>query len=212
MDYQVLSTEELVRECAERPTNEAWAEFRKRFNRLIAGVVIKCCFEWNDTSQSTIEDLIQETYVKLCDNDYFVLKRFTSQHPGSFLGYLKVVTANVALDHFRAEHADKRNVENTVELNEAVTQLHGKHGNPELVELTIFFDQVDGLLRQRGNGPTEEKERSIFWLYYRQGLTSKAIASIPATKLSVKGVESVIFRLTSFIRKSLGQGPQAAGV
>ena len=68
MDYQVLSDDELVRECAERPCPEAWAEFIRRVHPLIASVVMRGCRQWSDTRPEVIEDLIQQTYLKLCAN------------------------------------------------------------------------------------------------------------------------------------------------
>jgi RNA polymerase sigma factor (sigma-70 family) len=205
MNYQDLSTEELVRECAERPNNEAWAEFRKRFNRLIAGVVIKCCIEWGDSSPATVEDVIQDVYTKLCDNSSALLKNFVSRHPDAFLGYLKMIAASVAYDHFRGEHAEKRDVKNTVGLDEAANQVHGSYGTSKDAEMVILLNEINRLLRQRFT----QKEITIFWLYYRQGLTSKEIASIPSINLTVKGVESVIFRMTSYVKRSLAEKPDS---
>ena len=201
MDYQVLSIDELVRECAENPCPEVWAEFIRRFQRLIASVVIRACREWGETAADVIEDLVQETYLKLCANNYSVLKEYKPLHPNGFLGYLRAVAAHVVYDHFRARHAGKRDVENTVELNEATNPVQG--GLSEVAENEVFFKEVNNLLRQRGTGPQEEKERAIFWLYYRHGMTSKAIASIPAMNLTVKGVESCIFRLTVYVKQAV---------
>lgn len=198
MDYQSLSIDELVRECGEHPCVECWQEFIRRFNRLIASVVIRCCHEWGDARPEVIEDLIQQTYLKLCANGYSVLRRYQPRHENSFLGYLKVVTANVAYDHFRKDHPVD---EKTDELKETVGPAPVNRGTS--TEDEIFFNQVDKLLRLRGNGPQDEKERAIFWLYYRHGMTSKAIASIPAMNLTIKGVESCIFRLTVYVKQAV---------
>jgi len=211
MDYQVLSDDELVRECAQYPCPEAWREFIRRFHLTIAPVVMRGCRQWNDTRLEVVEDLTQQTYLKLCANNYAVLKRYQPRHENSFRSYLRVVTINAVYDHFRKEHPID---ENTVELNEATNAAKGGHNENE-----IFFREIDNILRQRGNGPQEEKERAIFWLYYRHGLTSKAIASIPAMNLTVKGVESCIFRLTVYVKQAVVKrkqeekpgGIQAAG-
>src|SRR5262249_430455 len=128
-----------------------------------------------------------------------VLRRYQPRHENSFLGYLKVVTRNVVYDHFRKEHPVD---EVTVELKPEINPAGGDSPENE-----IFFAQVDKILRLRGNGPQEQKERAIFWLYYRHGMTSRAIAAIPALGLTVKGVESCIFRLIVYIKKKLGMGP-----
>lgn len=207
MDYQVLSIDELARECAENPCPEAWEEFIRRFDRLIASVVMRGCHHWNDARSEVVEDLIQQTYLKLCANNLAVLRRYQPRHQNSFLGYLKVVTINVVYDHFRKEHPidDK-----TDELKPDINPARGSQGDDE-----IFFHEVDNILRQRGDGPAEERERAIFWLYYRQGLTAKEIAAIPAMNLTVKGVESCIFRLTVYVKKRLlgpGLDPSPGGI
>ena len=40
----------------------------------------------------------------------------------------------------------------------------------------------------------------IFWLYFRQGMSTKEIASLPGMGLRAKGVGSVIERLKQHIR------------
>jgi RNA polymerase sigma-70 factor (ECF subfamily) len=196
MDYQVLSIEQLVEECAERPTPEAWEEFIRRFNRLIASVALRTLRKYGRATPDLVEEMIQETYLKLCANDCAMLKRFKSKHPNAFLGYLKVVTANLIIDIIRPLPDPKK----IVEMTEIIP---GPHFEAEAAEREIFFNRIDKILRQRGNGPQEEKERAIFWLYFRQGMTAKEIASIPGMKLTVKGVESCIFRLIVYIRKEL---------
>lgn len=208
IDYQVLADDELVRECAEKPCTEVWEEFIRRFRKVIAMVALRACREWSETSPDVIEDRIQDTFVKLCDDDRSLLRRFQSRHPGAVLGFLKSVTASVVYDHFRSEHATKRNVDRTTELNEAIHQLDCQTDSMSPSELEIFLNEVNDLLLQRGSGPVEKRERAIFWLHYRHGLTAKEIASIPCMgltlkKLTVKGVESVLHRLMLFVKEAL---------
>jgi len=47
----------------------------------------------------------------------------------------------------------------------------------------------------------KERDKVVFLLYYRQGLTAKKIAGIPGIDLSEKGVESCLHRLTERVRK-----------
>jgi RNA polymerase sigma-70 factor (ECF subfamily) len=199
MDYQVLSIEQLVEECAQRPCSEASEEFILRTHRLVGSVVRRACLEWNETRQEIMDELIQDVYVKLWADDCAMLKHFKPLHENAFLGYLKVVTANLVYDYFRKiKHLEDK----TEPIDDAFAQRQN-HKHSKSLENEIFFNKVDKILRQRGSGPQEEKERAIFWLYYRQGMTAKEIASIPGIKLGVKGVESCIFRLIVCIRKKL---------
>jgi len=202
MDYKSLSVEELVKKCAKNSDPIAWDEFDRRFKRLIAGAIIGVCRQCSVRPSDVIEDLLQEIYVKLFADNCSLLIRFAPRHENAFIGYLRSTAASVAWDYVRALHAVKRDVANTVGLSEAVHQVRSGYGDPDAVEMTLFFDEVDRLLRQR-NGAAKEKERTIFWLHYRQGYTAKEIAAIPAFTLEIKGVESVIHRLTCFVRRSL---------
>src|SRR5215471_6887498 len=108
MDYASLSAEELVLACGQSDDAAAWQEFVRRFHRLIATVVLRIARRWGEPSPQVIDDLVQETYVKLCADNFQILRCFKSHHPDAFYGYLKVVTANLVHDHFKAAHSSKR--------------------------------------------------------------------------------------------------------
>jgi DNA-directed RNA polymerase specialized sigma24 family protein len=59
-------------------------------------------------SRSVIEDLIQETYSKLCADQCRTMQQFEPNYPDATLGFVKVVAANVAHDHFRSRRSAKR--------------------------------------------------------------------------------------------------------
>lgn len=203
MNYERLADNELVRECGENPCPEAWEEFIRRFHHLIAGVALRACREWSHATTDVVEDMVQNTFLKLCADNYSLLRNFQPHHAGAFLGYLKRITANVVYDHFRRQYADIRDVTKTVDLNEAVHQLRQETGSLGTADLEIFLNEINSLLLQRGHDPAKEKERAIFWLYYSQGLTAKEIALIQAMNLTVKGVESVLHRLMLYIKEAL---------
>jgi RNA polymerase sigma-70 factor (ECF subfamily) len=47
------------------------------------------------------------------------------------------------------------------------------------------------------------RDRLIFWLYYRTGLTASAIAKLPGVGLTPSGVESAVGRLTKLVKAAL---------
>ena len=106
--------------------------------------------------------------------------------------YLKVLAANVARDYFRKKNADKRGGAKTTPVEDRFQEIAGS-GAPNL-ERNVLIRQIDCLLEGDVEG------RSIFWLYYQQGLTAKEISALPAFHLSPKGVESLLRRLTLRIR------------
>ncbi len=65
--------------------------------------------------------------------------------------------------------------------------------------------QLDRLLKLRRD-QVSVRDRNLFWLYYRQGLTAQAISQIPSIGLSAKGVESAIARLTRLLRDVIVDG------
>jgi RNA polymerase sigma-70 factor (ECF subfamily) len=208
MDYASLSAEELVFACRQSDDVEAWGEFVRRFHRLIATVALRVARRWGVSSPPIIDDLVQVTYLKLCANNFRMLRNFKSSHPDAFYGYLKVVTANLVHDHFKAAHSSKRG-SGTVEV-EADAQIQSRDdfvGAASAVKNSdqgILLREVDDTLSRLAAGPHLQRDRKVFWLYYRVGLTANAIAALPSIGLSTKGVESSILRLTRLLREEIG--------
>jgi len=201
-----MSLEELVRACAQGGDAAAWEEFVRRFHPLIAGVVVRTARRWGASSPALFDDLVQESYVKLCRDHMRLLREFEPQHPEAFYGYLKVIAANVVHDHFRALHSRKRGpgagdceAEDLGRTAKAVGE-----GTPDRIERAILLREVDAVLLTL-EGAEATRDRAIFWLYYRQGLTAQAIAELPTLSVGVKGVESVLHRLTRLVRERLAR-------
>jgi RNA polymerase sigma-70 factor, ECF subfamily len=202
MDYAALSAEQLILACTRTGDAAAWEEFVRRFHRLIATVAFRVARRWDNSSPQVVDDLVQETYLKLCAGNFRILRSFKSQHPDAFYGYLKVVTANLVQDHFKAAHSGKRG-SGKVEVAVDPQITSGAVATAKSSERNILLQQVDGLLSRLAVGQHLERDRRVFWLYYRVGLTANAIASLPAIGLSTKGVESTILRLTRLLRQEL---------
>ena len=100
--YAKSSSTELVRACAESRDEWAWAEFIRRFQVVIAAAVIRTARQWGELSGAQMDDLIQDTYLKLCENDCRLLATFQSRHKESIYGFLKVVATNVVHDYFKS--------------------------------------------------------------------------------------------------------------
>ena len=60
MPYRNLSATELVRACVDSADQEAWGEFVRRFQPVIAGVALRTARRWGEASPLVIEDLVQE--------------------------------------------------------------------------------------------------------------------------------------------------------
>jgi DNA-directed RNA polymerase specialized sigma subunit len=67
----------------------------------------------------------------------------------------------------------------------------------------VFSNEIDEHLKYCLTGPDQERDRMIFWLYFRQGMSAKQIGSLPTIGLSAKGVGRVIERLKHGIREQI---------
>jgi RNA polymerase sigma-70 factor, ECF subfamily len=204
MLYSSLSAEELVRLCAETGENEAWQEFVRRFHIVIASSVRRIAVRWGETSSAVIDDLIQETYLKVCANDFRLLRRFQAQHADAFHAVLRVTAANAARDYFRAKWSNKRGSgareQELTEVEQFVPDGHST--GPAKIEREILIGEIDAIL-SRLCSTSQARDREIFWLYYRQGLTAEAIAGIAVFNLTTKGVESILHRLKKQVRAAM---------
>jgi RNA polymerase sigma-70 factor, ECF subfamily len=206
-----ISIEELVRRCAASSSVEAWEEFVRRFHRLIASVVLRIATRFGDSSRQTVDDLVQETYLKLCADKFRILRNFEQQHPDAFLGYIKVLAANVVRDHFKASYSKKRGANQVDNIKDEIVPVAGEDsmGSPQSIERAVLILEVKHHLASCLSGPDQERNSNIFWLYYRSGLSARAIAELPGIGLTTKGVESIIMRITRDLRQRMCN-PQTA--
>jgi RNA polymerase sigma-70 factor, ECF subfamily len=201
-----MSAEELIRACAELNDGAAWTEFVSRFRRAISLSIIRTADHWGQAPLEVVDDLVQETYLKLCADKCSLLLEFTVQHPEAVTGYIKTIAINVARDHFKALHSRKRGEGETDQFREdAEPQAHiGGFGGPNAMDREVLLKQIDDRLQSCAAGPNQERDCLIFWFYYLQGMSAKAIAALATIKLTAKGVEAVIFRLIRCVREQLG--------
>ena len=210
MDYSALSPVDVALLCLRSGEEAAWAEFIRRFNPLICAIVARVARNWGESSLRSVDDLVQETYLKLCAERTHVSSNFDPAHPDSIFGYLKVFTANLAHDHFKSLNAKKRGQSITTELTDEAyrKQLPASavHTGTGAAENSVLMQEIDELLRTE-TGPNATRDRQIFWLYYRVGFTASAISAIPDVGLNTKGVESTILRLSRRVRAFLAARP-----
>jgi RNA polymerase sigma-70 factor (ECF subfamily) len=195
-DYTQLETLKLVAECIATKRAEAWQEFVRRFQPLIAGVVARAAARWGPVTAYIVDDLVQETYVKLCAEDFRRLREFESRHEDAIFGYLKSIAYTVTLDHFKVHYASKRGAKlRSAADPEASLRITGQKA---AVEMNILLRELEDMA---GEGAEEMRDRLVFALYYRQGLSTGKIARIRSLGLSQKGVESCLHRLTERLKK-----------
>jgi len=202
-----MTAEELVRACLESSSSDAWVEFVSRFQRSISLSVIRTARLWEPVSRPVVDDLVQETYLKLCADGGRLLGAFAVRHPEAISGYIRMTAINVTRDYFKSQRCQKRgaglNQEPLVE--DDLSLGLGSPGGHSEMERQVLLSQIARCLEKCSAGKEQERDRLIFWLYYRNGLSAKAIAALPSVDLTAKGVESVILRITSLVREEIVQ-------
>ena len=203
--YSSLSLKDVVCLCAGPCDEEAWEEFVSRVGKPISLIIMRTASLWGRPSRSLVEDLIQVTYLKLWEGGRLLLRDFAIQRPEAILGYLKRTAANTTHDYFKHGYSqssggDKPHISTSDLDPEAGKEVHGSE---ERIAFEVFLNEIDEHLKRCVTGPDRERDRMIFWLYFRQGMSTKEIASLPAIGLSAKGVGSVIERLKHAIRDQI---------
>ena len=206
--YSSASLKDVVCLCAEGSDAEAWEEFVFRVGKPISLTILRTASLWTKVTLSLVEDLVQMTYLKLWEDGCRLLRDFAIQHPEAILGYLKKTAANTTHDHFKHHHTqscggDQPHVSTYDVEPEAGDEVDGSQ---EKIAFAIMLSEIDDHLRRSLAGPDGERDRMIFWFYFRQGMSAKEIASLPTVGLSAKGVGSVIERLKRVIRDRIVGG------
>lgn len=203
----VLSLGDLVCLCAGSCDEDAWEEFVSRVGRPVSLTIMRTVSLWEQPSRSLVEDLVQDTYTKLWEDGCRHLRDFAIQHPEreAILGYIKRTGANTTYDYFKhirskSSGGDRPHVSIGDVDPEAGQEVHGSQ---ERIDFQVFLNEIDEYLKRCLTEPDGERDRMIFWLYFRGGMSTKEIASLPTVGLGAKGVGSVIERLKHCLREQI---------
>jgi RNA polymerase sigma factor (sigma-70 family) len=94
------------------------------------------------------------------------------------------------------------------ELRQRVYEVYERHDAPfssQELERNVLLQEIDRELRELLPDRFGVRDRTIFWLHYRDGLRASEIASIPGIRLSPRGVEKVLLRVSHLMRAKLLQ-------
>jgi RNA polymerase sigma-70 factor, ECF subfamily len=198
-----LPLTQLVRRCLESTSNDIWEELINRLQPVFARAAYRVATQWGYANVVEVDDAVQEIWSKLVARRAD-MRRIPECGEEAAFAYFKVIAANCAHDYFRAKYADKRGHARTERIEPRLEELASGLGMKQM-ETQILILQVDAALK------ASDRERTIFWLYYRQGFTAKEIAATTGNELSDSGVESMIYRLTAAVRQNLNPGKGESG-
>ncbi|MGO9337094.1 MAG: RNA polymerase sigma factor [Terracidiphilus sp.] len=206
MNDSRTTVNDLAKACAHSADAAEWEEFVARCMPLASLVALRVSRMWvSGPSPTTVDDIVQEVFLKLCEQQRRILRDFEPRGEDSFLGLLRIVAASVANDYFRRTHSTKRGGKVvTMSLTDEDAQSPAVGARPAArIEQSALYAQLDEKLRSAPES-IGERDRALFWLYYRQGYTAEEIARLSAAGLTAKGVESALRRVTMWLRDQVG--------
>lgn len=206
MDPRKLTDEELVRLLLatrdEALCADLWVEFLRRFQPVIARTArrrLGRSTRWVDSAK--VDDLVQDTFLKLCKDEFKVLRNFQFRDQNALPRYLKVIAAHVTEDDIRKSNSDKEGGgqphENIDDLPQPVSD---RFSAAQSMLNNLRMNEIENCLQQRKSEPNFGRDRKVFWLYFRDGFTANEIFELPDIGFkSVKGVESALLRLSKWL-------------
>src|ERR1017187_9263637 len=168
MDGFRTSVNDLAKACARSADAAEWEEFLRLCAPLASLVALRVCRMWvSVSSPATVDDIVQEIFLKLCEQERRILRDFEPRGEDSFLGLLRIVSASVANDYFRRLYSTKRGGKVvTMALVEDAAPLPATSANePAQMQRSVLFAQLDRKLRSAPE-VIGERERALLWLYY----------------------------------------------
>ncbi len=212
-----LSHDELIRMLVANPRGEAVArEFISRYDQFIRQTIASAVYKWMAAAsyervQTMIEDLANETYCRLFQNDCQVLRAFKCRYENSIFAYLRTVALSVLSNQMR-----------TYCRKHALEQLQAFDGAPESHQfadggkLGADFDGVPTQAAARKSleqmvragfravfrGANVNRNFIIFKLHFLHGYHSREIACIKGLGLSERGIGNTADRIRHWLRQN----------
>jgi len=181
---------------------DLWFEFWHRFQPVIARTIRRRILRYTQwVDRDWVDNLVQETFLKIIKDDYRVLRKFEFWHENAFPGFLKVMTAHVVEDDIRKKNSEKEGGGQPHEDIDNLPQPPSDHSHGVASMFNnLRMSEIENCLRRRKGEPNFERDCKIFRLYYRDGFTALEISQFPDIGLkNVKGVESALLRLIKWI-------------
>lgn len=188
-----MSDEALIRLCVGSNDTDAWEEFLHRFGPPIARRVVRLV--GTAMPSDVVDDLVQETYLKLCKDNFKCLREFEHRHPNAFYGYLQRAATSVVTDYFKMAGAKKR--------PQALNALSPDDFEPAGQDdptWAILRREIAVFVRECAGKQSRDRNCTIFWLYFEQGMGAAEIACLPQFGLLEKGVDAMLSRMKRCVR------------
>ncbi len=215
-----MSTLKLAQYCARNSeAGFAWEEFIGRIQGQLRTWALQALRTFRQKEiahfREAVDDIVQEVYVRLVQNDCQALHAFKGNTEDALFGYLKRITHNVALNRARQNAAQKRPrlAHSLDEEFENQSDNRSPHFPPKFVaqaldEETHIYelqDHINHYLEVVLRGPQKHRDKMLFQLFYYDGLAIEELAKLPGLNLSHHAIEVAINRVCHRLAKHLNQ-------
>jgi RNA polymerase sigma-70 factor (ECF subfamily) len=188
-----------LRRCLAGANETDWNLFIRLSQPVVASGILRSVSGAARADRGLVEDLIQDVFLKLCADDFRALRSFRGADANALRAYLKAIAGALAMDHFRSQSSRKKGSgKGPASLDDLPSPPGENDPQFDLLERRLLLQHVDKCLDSQ-----EPRNRTIFWLYHRDGFSPKAISALPGMNLGSGGVETAIYRLTQAVRDCL---------
>lgn len=192
VDYKDIPIQELLERCLLMEDEAAWNEFVNRIMPTIQGVIYNRINRWRTPDAGLVQDLTQDTLIKLFDNNKKALREFVSKHDDSIYAFVKVVASNLVTDYFRRSgNQTEVPLEDFKKILASNTSEKEISRNLRQVEMELRLNKIKA----------SPKDKKIFFMYFREGYSTREISETPGINLTQKQVEAVLARLIRRLRE-----------
>ncbi len=198
MNWQELPDRKLVELCLER-NEDAWVELLRRYRGLIAGVAAKTVLRSFRPAANLIQDLVEDTFVRICANEFRALRELEWRHEGALRGLLQVTASTAAQDYLRKFLSPKRDIRKEESLDKPGLVVPVQEKFADKVEQKILLEQLARCLKKVIHSePDCTRDIAMFLLFYGFRVTAADLSRLYS--LNVKKVENTVARLGRLVR------------
>jgi DNA-directed RNA polymerase specialized sigma24 family protein len=218
-----LSHAELIRRLTANPGDAAVArEFISRYGRCLRQTIAAAVNKWMAAAgyarvQIMIEDLVNETYCRLFQNDCQVLRAFKCRYENSVFAYLRTIALSVvsnqmrlyrrqqALEQLHAfDGASSGPFDGTLWDGEATVADFNSAAN-QAAECKALEQTVHAGFHAAFRDANVNRNFIIFKLHFLHGYRSHEIACIKGLGLSERGIGNTAGRIRQWLRQNRAQ-------
>jgi RNA polymerase sigma-70 factor (ECF subfamily) len=188
---------------------EGWTKFVAYCQPTIQAAVVRSIRRCGTPTPELAEDLVQDTYMRLCADNYRILRDVRFFESAGINGLLEAVAVSVTFDYFRRRIAKKRGSgQQPISIDQAKEIPTADPEGQRRTERHVLFGEIDRHLRAISAPENAARDRRVFWLYYHHGFSAKEIAALAGVSLTPKGAESILHRLTAQLKEVFDEFPE----